>query len=412
MDNKPVFKTDIAILGAGIGGYETFRTLAKLLKKYQINKEITIVDKNSYFTFTPMLHEVASGSIEPSHCAIPLRELVSGTPHRFLRTGVSHIDPAAKVIETERGTLSYDYAVVALGSGVNYFNTPGAAEFSYQVRTLPEAMRLREKLMERLEEEETINITVVGGGYTGIETASQLLYLVNRDLKKLYPEKKFSITVIEAGAKILANLPEGVQNKVAERLTGQGVTLLTGQRVSGITTATVELGPEKSIPSNFTIWCAGVGNVAEKFFPKTYTAKGRLPVNGFLQHELDSHLYAVGDIAQFCNPGSTTPCPQLGETAHRQGTYAATHIIRSLQKRTLKPLNFSSLGMLIPIGDWYGVAVVGKWYFFGRIAWLIRRSVYLLFMPGLSRKLRIVSDWVLHGFGFRYTLAVKPAKSE
>ncbi len=405
MNDSSELKTDIVILGAGIGGYETFRTLARLFKKTGSTKKITIVDRNNYFTFTPMLHEVAAGSIEPAHCTLSLRALVQDTPHHFLRATVTHIDPAAKTVTTDQGVIHYEYAVAALGSGVNFFNTPGASEHCFQTRTLERAMRLRHELIQRLESgQEHIVISVVGGGYTGIETASQLLYLINRDLKKLYPRQQLTVRVIEAGPAILNNLPQSVQQKVLERLTKQGLSFLLEKKVLSVSASAIELSPGTSIPSDITIWCAGVQNNAGSFFDETYVQKGRLPTDAFLRHPLSDSLYAVGDMAEFFNPGSAKPSPQLGETAHAEGRYVARHIAATVQNQNIKPFFFRSRGMLIPIGDWYGVMAVGNLYFFGRIAWVIRRTVYILFMPGIIRKLNILVDWTLHSFGFRYII--------
>ncbi len=405
MNENKILTTDIAILGAGIGGYETFRTLAKLLKKYRINKTITIIDRNNYFTFTPMLHEVASGSLEPAHCTLSLRELVEDTPHRFMKATVKSVNPETKTIETDQGIIQYETVVVALGSGVNFFNTPGAEEHTFQARTLTTAMRLRHSLIQRLESGQTdLAITVVGGGYTGIETASQLLHLATHDLKKLYPEQRITIRVVEAGAAILATLPPAVQKKVTERLISQGLTFLLQKRVQAITATSVDLADGESVQSDMTIWCAGVKNNAEAFLPATYVTNGRLTVDQHLRHPSDKSLYVVGDMAAFHNPGSTELAPQLGETAHREGHYVAEHVVATLRGRTLAPFYFRSFGMLIPIGDWYGVAVFGNHFFFGRIAWLIRRTVYLFFMPGIARKLNILTDWTLHSFGFRYII--------
>lgn len=186
-------KTDVVIVGAGIGGYETFRTLTKFLKRSHIKKQILIIDQNNYFTFTPMLHEVASGSIEPQHATLPLRELVYKTPHQFLKARVEKIDPERKIIFTSQGQITYEFCVVGLGSGVNYFNTKGAEEFCYGVRTLSKAIKLHEDIFQALENssQEEIIFTIIGGGFTGVEVAGQFMHLVNHDLKKLYPTKNF-----------------------------------------------------------------------------------------------------------------------------------------------------------------------------------------------------------------------------
>jgi NADH dehydrogenase len=112
----PQQHSDVVILGAGIGGFETFRELSKLFKRHGIHKTITIIDENDYFTFTPLLHEVATGSVLPSHATVPLRELTYNTPHRFLKASITALDPKTKTLTTSEGTITYDYCVMAIGS--------------------------------------------------------------------------------------------------------------------------------------------------------------------------------------------------------------------------------------------------------------------------------------------------------
>jgi NADH dehydrogenase len=408
---QPTWQTDILILGAGIGGYETFRTLARLLKRAGLSQKITIVDQNNYFTFTPMLHEVASGAIEPSHCTVPLRELTYKTPHTFLKTRVIEVRPAEKIVITESGTVAYNYVVIALGSGVNYFNTPGAAEYSYTVRTLPGAMRLRQNLITAFEHAEgPITINVVGGGYTGIETAGQLQYLIKHDLTKLYPKQQTVLRVIEAGPTILSVLPEKVQTKIKRHLIREGIELSLARPVKSVGPTSIMFGDGQELASDFTVWCAGIKNQADMYLSAPYQENGRILVNEFLHSAIDPTLYAVGDIAHFCNQGSTLPAPQLGEVAHKEGGYIAEHIIASIQKKKCRPFSFTSRGMLIPVGDWYGVMVMGSIILFGPVAWWIRRTAYLLFMPGLLRKLKIVVDWTLHSLSFRYIIDIENEK--
>ncbi len=408
---QPAWQTDILILGAGIGGYETFRTLAKLLKRSGLPQKITIVDHNNYFTFTPMLHEVASGSIEPSHCTIPLRALTYGTPHTFLKTRVLEVRPAEKTVITENGPITYGYVVIALGSGVNYFNTPGAADYTYTVRTLPAAIELHKDLIAAFEAANgPLTLTVIGGGYTGIETAGQLQYLIKHDLIKLYPKQQTTLRVIEAGPTILSILPEKVQTRIKRHLIRSGIELSEGRPVKTVSETALTLSDGQEFASDFTIWCAGIKNQADAYINAPYQENGRVLVDEFLQSPVDPTLYAVGDIARFCNQGSTLPAPQLGEAAHKEGGYVAKHIIASIQKKKIKPFSFTSRGMLIPVGDWYGVMVSGSLILFGPIAWWIRRTAYLLFMPGFLRKLKIVVDWTLHALSFRYIIDIESKK--
>lgn len=403
--------TDILILGAGIGGFETFRTLAKLLKRNGLKKTITIVDQNNYFTFAPLLHEVAAGAVEPGHAAFPLRELVYRTPHKFIRARLEKIIPLEKKALTSAGEITYDFCVVALGSGVNFYGTQGAKTFSYTVRTLTAAMALREALIKKVEgSDNTTAITVVGGGFTGVEVAGQLAHLVKHDLKKLFPEDTITVRLIQNGPTLVPMLPAKAQMLVTKRLAKIGVELLFDAKVSEVKKTSVALGTGE-LKSDFTIWCAGNENDMSLCIDNAYCERGRMPVTHFLNHPMNASLYGVGDIIRGNNIGQDNiSYPQLGEAAHKQGEYVAKHIFATLCNKKIKPFFFKSLGTLMPIGDGYGVVIAGPFIFAGWFAWWIRRTVYLLFMPGILRKLKIMIDWTLRIFGFRYIIDVERNK--
>ena len=401
--------TDILVLGAGIGGYETFRTLARLLKRYGIKKTITIVDQNNYFTFTPLLHEVASGAVEPTHATLPLQELVYGTPHRFLKAAVTKIDPKKKVVETSAGPIGYAYCVVALGSTTNYFGVPGAEQNAYHTRSLAGAMILRHNLIEKLESSQTeITITVVGGGFTGVEVAGQLAYFANHDLAKLYPQKKIAITLVQTTGVVVPTLPVNAQQLIIKRLKKMGVIILFNTAVQEVRPRSALIDGTERL-SDFTVWCAGFGNIAHCFLEESFcTSNHCIPTTPYLTHPAEPTIYAIGDIALVINPGETKPAPQLGEAAYHEGRYVAEHLVAMLRKKNMPPFRFKSKGTLMPIGDRYGIAVFGgKIVIAGLFAWWLRRTVYLMFMPGFLRKVKIVVDWTLHLFGFSYIIAVE-----
>lgn len=405
------YKTNLLILGAGIGGYETFRSLAKLLKRYCLPQKILLLDQHNYFTFTPMHHEVATGSIEPVHCTLPLREIVAATPHTFLKASVKKIHPKEKTVETSEGTISYDFCVVALGSEVNAYGAPGAQEYAHHVRTLSAAMALHREIINRLEEKkDTLSLTIVGGGPTGVEMAGQLADFACGDVKKLYPGKRIWITLLEGNEDVLSRLPERARRLAKKELEKNGVEIHLSCKVKAAHPDGVVVDNGKKIPSDIIIWTAGFHNIALDILESEYCEQGRIPVTEHMNHTKAETLYAVGDIALAHNPGSKTPHPQLGEAAHRQGEYVARHIAASLRKKRLPKFVFRSLGTLMPIGDWYGIAIIGPFIFGGRFAWWLRRTVYVLFMPGIIRKLRIVIDWTLHTFGTRYMVDVEKDK--
>lgn len=403
------FSADVVILGAGIGGYETFRTLDTLFRRHGLNKKIIIIDRNNYFTFAPLLHEVASGSVEPTHAALPLRELVYGTPHAFLKADILSIDPTNKIVRTSAGDVHYTFCVTALGSTTNYFGTPGAEQFSYHVRTLEAAIKLRYDLIYRLEHNEPkTDIVVVGGGYTGVEVAAQIQQFIRADVARLYPEKKLSVTIIQTAPTLVPVLPIKAQKIITERLQRMGIRLMLNSRVKEVTQNSVLLADGTSLLSDLTIWCAGFANVADKILPADYSLPDcRLPTTNFLNHPKAPTLYAVGDIGHICNPGTDTPVPQLGEAAYDEGRYVAKHIVATLRGKIPGSFVFKSKGQLMPIGDWFGIGIFGTHVFSGRLMWWVRRTIYVNFIPGFVRKLKIILDWTLRIFGFSYIIIVE-----
>ncbi len=403
-------KTDIVILGAGIGGYEAFRTLSREIRRAGVPAHITIVDENNYFTFIPLLHEVATGSVESTHASIPLRELIHGTPHTFVKAQVEKIDYEKKEVRTSSAVISYAYCVIALGSTVNLYGVPGAGEYTHHVRNLQEALFLKYSLIEKLEnsESEEFIITIVGGGYVGVEIAGQYGTLKNGDLKKLYPDKKITVRVIDPSASILSSMKSEVQKRVKKRLEKQGVEFVFNNSVARVTPNSVILNTGTELKSDITVWAAGFANTGACYIDEKKCEKGRMVVDQYLRIQGDESCYAIGDIA-YTNDGVTgRPCPQLAEVAHKAGQFVGKDIARRLAgKKTMRPFAFTSKGQLMPVGDWYGVAIFGTLTVYGWVAWWIRRTVYVMYMPGILRKLRIVFDWTMHSFGFGHFIYIE-----
>lgn len=408
----PIISVDIVILGAGIAGYEAFRSLSNRLRRKRINKTILIIDKNNYFTFVPMLHEAATGSIEPTHCAIPLRELVHGTPHTFLKASVLSVHPEKSIVETSKGAVEFGTCIIALGSTNNYYNIPGANEHTYSVRTLEAAIKLKHDFISLLDNacKDTISVSVVGGGYTGVEVAGQYSDLVHHDLKKLYPEKQITVHLIQGADTILLGMSQKVQTTVYNKLKKDGVEIHLNSQVTAVTPTTIKLSDDSVIESDLTIWTAGFGNVGTCLLGDNYCERGRIVVNGHLQLPNHPNIYAIGDISLVKDPEHAIPSPQLAEAAHKQGEYVGKHLVARLRNRAIPFFSFKSKGTLMPVGDWYGVAEVGPFIFFGKFAWWLRRTVYVMFMPGIIRKLRIVIDWTLHTFSFRHFINTEESK--
>lgn len=386
----------IIIAGAGLGGFQAFLTLKNLLKASGLPHVITLINDTPYYTFVPMLHEVATGSVDSEHVMVDLQKYTTGTSHRFLQARVEHINLKECTVTTNQGSLSYDHIIVALGSGVNFFNTPGANEHAFTVRTLPQALRTKAQLLNLFKNgPETLNLTIIGGGYTGIEITGQLADFCRKELFRIDPNKKLNIRLVEAGPSVLGNMPADVQKLVTERLKKLSVEVRTNERVLSVDTKSISVANGLTLPSDVTIWSAGVANVAPNFLSEVLMEKGCVLVDQFLRIKGMDNAYAIGDIAWGCNPNSSIPFPQLGEVAYHEGTFAAEHLVGLLKGQTmLKPFVFSSKGTLLPIGDWYGVAKLGNTLLSGCLAWWMRRSVYLFYMPTFSKKIRIIKNWI------------------
>lgn len=396
--------TNILILGGGIGGYEAYRSLAKNLRRAGLKQTITVIDQNNFFTFTPMLHEVASGVVEPSHCAIPLRSLIN-SPHQFVRAFVQNLNPEKKEVTTSAGIFTYDYVIVALGSAVNYYQTPGANEYSYNVRTLVAAMDLQKAIINLLEgPKNDLYCVVVGGSYTGVEMIGQLTHFAQSDIKRLYPEKKLHLTVVQAASALVPVLPAKAQHYIYSNLEKKGVAIFLNSRVTHVDQKSITLANGQELVSDLTIWAAGFANTGACYLSTEFCVQGRIPVNEFLQHQKFSTLYAAGDI-MLATDDAGLPYPQLGEAAHKEGEYIAKHLTTILRGHTPpKPFHFQSAGTILPLGNWQAIAQIGPVFISGPFAWWLRRTAYILFIPGFVRKLKIILDWTLHRFTHRYII--------
>lgn len=389
-------KTDIIILGGGIGGYETYRSLAARLASNNSTKKITLIDKNDYFTFVPLLHEVATDTISGAHTIIPLFELLKDTPHEFIQASVQFIDPDKKKVTTDKEIITYDYCVVALGSTVNYFGIQGAEKNTLPIRTYTDAMTLQKKIHSVLDISLTkpITINIIGGGFTGIEIAGQVHDVIKKFIKAHKNGRPIQLNIIEGMKTILGPLPPKVQTTISNVLTKWRVKIYTGKLVARVNPDAIVLEDGTVIHNSLAIWSGGVKNIAEPLLPPEYTEKGRVLTTSYLTHPKNDSLYAVGDVAIAKNSRGQ-PIPQLGEVAHKEGEYVAKHILAKIKGKTIAPFTFLSKGTLIPVGSRFGAAVIGRFVFFGTLAWYLRRIVYLLFIPEWKNRWPILADWIL-----------------
>lgn len=382
--------SDIIIVGAGSGGFQSFVTLQKLIRKYRLNKTITLIDSQPFFTFVPLLHEVSAGTISGDAACVPLAPLVR-SPHQFLNTTVTRIDPTSKLVLTESGSISYDHCIIATGSTTNFFGVSGAAEHAHTVRTRAEAERLAAAIDDLCRGSAQATITVVGGGYTGVEVAGEIGH-------RMKHHKHVSVQLIHGRDDIAPTMPPALRKKSARALERLGVRLILNTRVTGVTPTHVEVTGADPIPSSLTIWttgflCTGDSLVVDP--DGSLTDRGRYVVDDHLQTRAP-HVWAVGDVALITDPSRPKEFyPQLAESAYDAGIYLAHHIVHLYRNKTTKPFVFHQKGSLLPLGWWYAVGTIGRFSFSGWWLWIIRQGVYVVFLPTLRAKVRLVREWVV-----------------
>jgi NADH dehydrogenase len=411
--DRPVRKR-IVILGGGFAGVYAALHLEKLLGT-DPEVEICLVSRDNFFLFTPLLHEIAASDLEITNIVNPLRKLLR---HAKVLVGeIDRIDLVNKQVMVSHGhhhypnhseVLDYDHLILALGSITNFFNLPGLAELALGMKSLPDAIQLRARIIHRLEEANSecslgdrrslLTFVVAGGGFAGVETVAALNDFV-REALQFYPnlaERMLRVVLVHPGEVILPELCGGLGRYAQQKLAQRGIEIRLNTRVTGMTENEVCLDGHSPIPSSTLVWTAG--NLPNPLLSSLSCHKkcGRVLVNELLQIPDWSGAWAVGDCAfvpDINQPGNSHPL--TAQHAIRQGRVVAQNIALALSGRPPKPFSFKTIGLLASIGRRTGVARVLGFNFSGFFAWWLWRTIYLSKLPGLDKKVRVALDWTL-----------------
>jgi len=400
----------VLILGSGFGGLYTALHLEKKLRRYS-DVELTLVNRENFFLFTPMLHEVAAGDLDLTHIVNPVRKLLRRT--HFFNGDIKRIDLRERRVivahadDNHDHELSYDYLVLALGSVTNFYNLPGLAENALTMKSLSDAIRLRSRLIKNLEEADfecacedrsrLLTVVVAGGGFAGVETIASVNDFV-REAIEFYPkltEKDLRIVLIEATDVILPELGSQLGAYARKKLAGRGVQFLMNTAVKSVSNGEVNLSDGTSLKTNMLVWTAGVSPNPLLDMLNCSKERGRLVTNEFLEVAEYPGVWALGDCAAV--PDSTTgkACPPTAQHAIRQGKIAAHNILAAIRGGSRKPFEFKTIGALATIGRRTGVARIMGVNFSGFIAWWMWRTIYLSKLPRFEKKVRVALDWTL-----------------
>ena len=371
-----------------------------------------LVSRENFVLFTPMLHEVAGADVSVTDIVQPLRKMLRRT--HVAIADVEAIDLANKQVRIRHSglarsfDLTYDQLVLALGAVTNFYRTPGLAEHALSMKTLGDAILVRNRVIDALEladnqadeteRKTTLTVVIAGAGFAGIETAGAVNDFL-REAMKFYPNLKENmprVVVADPGDHILPELGISLGRYAQERLARRGVEVRLKTKVAGYDGKEVALDDGTKIATRMLIWTAGTTPPPLLSTLPCAKQRGRIVANDCLQVPDWPGVWALGDCAlvpDALNPGKFYP--PTAQHAIRQAAVLANNIVAAMRGQVPQPFKFKIIGLLATIGRRHGVAEIFGWQFSGYIAWLLWRAIYLSKLPGLQKKVRIALDWTL-----------------
>jgi len=403
-------KTRVLILGGSFAGLHAAIHLDDRLAR-DPDVEITLVNRDNFFLFTPMLHEVAASDLDLTNIVNPVRKLLKNIT--FFAGEVESINLEQKTVTVSHGfdrhhhDIPYDHVVIGLGSITNFFNIPGLEQRAMTMKSLGDAIHLRNRLIAHLEEADTeccadvrrplLTFVVAGGGFAGVETIAGINDFV-REVVGFYSNLRkdmLRVVLVHPGKVILPELGEQLGHYTQKKLAERGVEILVNTRVTGVTENGVQLSTGEEIESKALIWTAGTSpNPVVDCLPCA-KERGRLKVDEMLRLPDWPGVWALGDCALVPDSRTGRYQPPTAQHALREGKALAKNLIASIRGGTLKRFSFSTIGQLAAIGRRTGVANILGINFSGFIAWWMWRTIYLSKLPGFEKKLRVALDWTL-----------------
>ena len=414
----------LVIIGGGFGGIE----MAKRLKNQDL--QIVMLDKHNYHCFQPLLYQVATGGLEPGSIAYPLRKFMQEIPNGIFRLAeVRNVDTNAQKVHTDIGDLKYDYLVIATGSTTNFFKFPKEVSGKMmQMKDIPQALNLRSFILENFEEalltyddskkEELINISIVGGGPTGVELAGALGEMRKNILPKDYPEidfTKMQIHLFESGDRLLGAMHPENSAKVLKYVKDFGVDVWLNTMVTDFDGDVLTTADGKKIKSETLIWTAGVkGNPVEGFAPETIAGGNRISVDEYCKVKNYDNIYAIGDVASMVLEDFPRGHPMVAPVAIQQGELVADNIIAQLKGKPAKPFVYFDKGSMATVGRNKAVMEAKGIKMGGFIAWLAWLFVHVMSLVGFRNKITVTLGWLYNYFTYDRTLRliIRPFKNK
>ncbi|MEZ4682402.1 MAG: NAD(P)/FAD-dependent oxidoreductase [Caldilineaceae bacterium] len=398
-------KPQVVIIGAGFGGLFAARKLA------DSDVDVLLVDRNNYHTFTPLLYQVATSALDPSEIAYPVRTIFRKQRNlRFLLGEVTAIDEARQVITVEAAAqlheISYDYLIVAAGSVPTYFGNENFQEHAFELRTLRDAIRLRNHILSCFEQAvwnddpalraALLTIVVVGGGPTGLETAGAVYELYTHVLNREYTHEQLHTRVIlvEQLPHLLDPYPPQLQEAARAQLQSLGVETILGKKVVAVSAEHVELDGDEIIPAHTLVWAAGVKAAPFAALLGVEAKRGgRIAITPTTLVQGKARIYAVGDLA-YLEDAAGKPYPMLIPVAQQQGELAAQNILADLRGTPPQSFTYHDRGTMATIGRSRAVAwIFNRIPLTGRPAWWAWLGLHLIMLLGFRNRVSVFINW-------------------
>ncbi len=404
--------TRIVIVGGGFAGLHLVRRLEGLMRPGEI--ELTLLDRNNYHLFTPLLYQVATGELPPHAVAYPLRLPIAHARQRFVQTDVEAVDLERRAVRTADGDFAYDHLVLVPGAVTNDFGIPGVAEHTLSMKTLADGLVVRKRILETVENaaRETdadrrrslLSFVIIGAGPVGVELASSLRDLMDHSLRRMYPEidlmRDARITLIDAGDRVVIAMDERLSRIAAKRLAEQRVTVVLNTIVSDVEEGIVRTKDGKEFRGGTIVWAGGVRThpLVAGLADAALAKDGRLIVDRTFRAARDD-LLSFGDAAFFEWDGR--PLPQLAQVAVLQAPAVARNIAHLVRGESLEPYVYRRKGDLVALGQTHAGAELAKYGHIvlgGLPAWTVWRANYLMQLLGVRNRSTLLLEWLLSYF--------------
>ncbi|MCP4540525.1 MAG: NAD(P)/FAD-dependent oxidoreductase [Chloroflexi bacterium] len=402
-------KKRVLILGAGFAGLYTALYLEKALGA-DAPAEITLIDQNHFHLFTPLLHEAASGVINPGLIMAPIRRILHGKRINFLRARVDAIDAQNQTVTFCCTQIPYDILVIALGSITNFYGLESVREKALEIKTANDANHLRCRIINRFEaatresdpqrRQGLLTLAVVGGGCTGVETVAELHefreHLREKQYDNIAPDEIRTV-LVEIRDRVLPQMDRTLSRTALRRIQKMGIEVMLHTTVTNLTEIGLEFaGDQDSLPAATVVWAAGIQAhpVLDDLSSET-DRMGRIVVDNNLRVSELPNVYVLGDAAHARHPETDEVYPPTAQVAYRQASVAAANIAADVRGESLQQFDFTYIGDLVSLGRLSGVADPFGFKLRGFSAWLMWKFYYLLSLVGWQNRMRVALNWLL-----------------